>query len=580
MRPIGPAIAATAALAATFLAPAAGAAECSNANAVQVPGAETQKAACLDDLTTAGTATTGHTDPSDYVGLTDTAQRNPSGVPGLQVDGYFPDTSTFNSENGWNHDAQFVMRFPDRWNGKVVVTGAPGIRKQYSVDPVISDFVLARGYAYAATDKGNSGATFYRDGATPGDAIAEWNMRVTQLTTAMKEAVRLKYGRAPARTYVTGISNGGYLTRWQLENHPELYDAGVDWEGTLFSEDANLFDYLPTALRDYPKYRAGDRAAHDEMIRAGFAPGSEILWEDHYAEYWDLTQRTYREEIDPGYDGPLEAGIPFCPSGTPSCDADYDFSRAPADAHAAMRKIALTGRIGKPLLTLHGTLDALLPISTDSDVYDAKVRAAGAGALHRYYVIEDGNHVDGRYDAHPNELRPIHPCWQQALTAMEQWSEQGTAPPPSQFVPDPHTGDVANTCTLARGAGVAPATAAAGRSPLARRVRPRSLTLHVGPRRDHRAPYRYRSSGRITPPRGLSRRQACGAGTVIVQIKAGHRTISARRAGLHADCTYRSTVRFAARRRLGRGRLTFRARFSGNRALLARQARARHARAG
>src|SRR6476620_10237575 len=102
------------------------------------------------------------------------------------------------------------------------------------------------------------------------------------------------------------------------------------------------------------------------MIAAGFAPGSEFLWEDHYGEYWDLTQRTYREELDPGYDGPLEAGIPFCQAGTPSCDADYDFAKAPAEAHAAMRKIALTGRIGRPLLTLHGTLDALLPIATVS----------------------------------------------------------------------------------------------------------------------------------------------------------------------------------------------------------------------
>jgi len=155
---------------------------------------------------------------------------------------------------------------------------------------------------------------------------------------------------------MTGISNGGYLTRWQLENHPELYDAGIDWEGTLFEDSGpNLFTYLPVALREYPKHKAGDQAAHDAMIRAGFAPGSELLWDDHYAEYWDLTQRTYREEIDPGYDGALEAGIPFCPPGTPSCDADYDFAKAPADAHAAMRKIELTGRIGKPMLTLHGT---------------------------------------------------------------------------------------------------------------------------------------------------------------------------------------------------------------------------------
>ena len=31
---------------------------------------------------------------------------------------------------------------------------------------------------------------------------------------------------------------------------------------------------------------------------AGFAPGSEFLWDYHYRVYWDLTQRIYREAMD------------------------------------------------------------------------------------------------------------------------------------------------------------------------------------------------------------------------------------------------------------------------------------------
>jgi len=130
----------------------------------------------------------------------------------------------------------------------------------------------------------------------------------------------------------------------------------------------------------------------------------------HYGEFWDITQRIYREEFDPGYDGALQAGIPYCQPGTPDCDADYDWSRAPASAHAAMAKVVLTGRIGKPMITLHGTLDSLLPIATDSDVYQRLVDAAGRGALHRYYVVQDGNHVDANYDAWPDRLRPILPA--------------------------------------------------------------------------------------------------------------------------------------------------------------------------
>ncbi len=88
-----------------------------------------------------------------------------------------------------------MIRFPNRWNGKLVITGAPGIRKQYSTDPVISDWAVARGYAYASTDKGNNGDLFYQDETQPGGVIAEWNSRVTQLTVAAKQAVRMRYGR-------------------------------------------------------------------------------------------------------------------------------------------------------------------------------------------------------------------------------------------------------------------------------------------------------------------------------------------------------------------------------------------------
>jgi len=422
---------------------------CARQDRVAVPGAEVQRASCLADLTTAGTVASGHTVPGDYAGLHAAGTVNPTGVPGVQVDGYFPDTSTGNTNNGWNHDSQFVLRFPDRWNGGLVVTGAPGVRRQYALDVTISDWVLARGYAFAATDKGNTGATFYRDGARPGDAVREWNRRVTQLTVAAKVATAQRYGHPPRRTYMTGLSNGGYLTRWQLENVPGLYDGGVDWEGTLFrAAGPNLLTYLPTALREYPRYVAGDATARDRMIGAGFSPGSEFLWPIHYQVYWDLTQRIYREEFDPDYDGATEAGTPYCASGTPGCDADYDYASRPDSVHRAVARVQNTGRIGRPMLTLHGTVDSLLPRETDSDVYTRLVAAAGRSGLHRYYVIEGGNHVDSFYAFFPDRLRPILPCYRDAFTALEAWVERGSPPPPSRSVPR-GAGDLVNSCSLA-----------------------------------------------------------------------------------------------------------------------------------
>ncbi|MFD5828529.1 prolyl oligopeptidase family serine peptidase [Lentzea sp. NPDC060358] len=401
-----------------------------------VPGAEHQQVARLADLTTTGTTATGHTDPADWAGLTSAQLPVSPAVSGIQVDGYFPDTSRTNTNHGW-HDSQFVLRLPDRWNGGLVVTGSPGVREQYANDRAISDWVLSRGYAFAATDKGNTGAQFYRDGR----AVQEWNQRFTQLTIAAKSAVRRHYGRRPDRTIATGISNGGYLVRWQLENRPDLYDGGVDWEGTLWAVDGpNPLTFLPPALRAYPAYLAGDPAAHGQMVAAGFPAGTEFLWDYHFRYYWDLTQRIYREEFDPSFDGALEAGTPFCASGTDNCDADYSYAARRRVAGPLVSRIDLTGEVKRPLITVHGTHDVLLPISQDSDVYAAMT----PDRMHRYYRVEQGTHVDGLVDAYPDRLRPLAPCHRSAFAALERWLD-GVAPPASATLGRP--ADV-QTCPL------------------------------------------------------------------------------------------------------------------------------------
>jgi len=380
------------------LTPPAAAGRCPD---VGVPGAEYQEVACLNDLTTTGTVPSGHTNPADYAGLTHAGLPQQSGVPGVQVDGYFPDTSHTNTNHGWNHDSQFVLRLPAKWNGGLVVTGSPGVRAQYANDRSISDYVLAKGYAFAATDKGNTGANFFTDGTKPGDAIVEWNRRTTELTRAARAAVTRYYHRPPREVVAAGISNGGYLVRWQLENHPELYTRGVDLEGTLWTADGpNLLTFLPPAIRGY------EQQSPAQIAKAGFDPRSDFLWDYHYTVYWKLTQRIYAAELDPTYTG---------------SEASYDYASRPA-AQLAVRRIALTGRIGRPLTTIHGTLDSLLPISQDSDVYAEMVRRAGRSSLHTYRRVERGNHVDGLVNTYPDRLVPLVPLLQQAIAPTSTYA--------------------------------------------------------------------------------------------------------------------------------------------------------------
>ena len=415
-------------LAATFATPALPAAATAGAASpasgrhcptVRVPGAERAVTSCLTDLTTAGTIRTGHTDPADWAGLEAPGTVTPSGVAGVQVDGFFPDTSTTNTNFGWNHDAQFVLRLPMDWNGGLVVAGPPATREQFANDRIISDQVLARGYAYAATDKGNTGPAPYLDGRRPGDAILEWHRRMTQLTRAARKVTTAHYGRRPTRTYAAGLSAGGYLVRWQLEHHPSLYTGGVTWNALLFAPDGpHLLTTLPPALRAFPRYAQGDPAGRAALLAAGYPAGSEPVWPASYQTQWDTLQRILREELDPTYDGATLAGTPFCPEGTgPGCDTDYDYASRPASVRRAVARISLTGRIGRPLVAIQGDLDALaLPFT--ADVYTDMVAHSGRARLYHPITVPGGTHVDGFVPLAPT-LRPMLPAFVDALTTLE-----------------------------------------------------------------------------------------------------------------------------------------------------------------
>jgi hypothetical protein len=473
---------------------------------------------------------TGMGSPPPRAGALHSKYSNPTATPvrGIQIDGWFPDgCNAFQVEpaltardgtpflpgctpppvpgqtclSGCHHDSQFVIRIPDAWDGHLLTSGTPGIRDAFASDYILSDTALVKGWAYVSQDKGNMGANFFRDGGdetgtegtpwVPGAAVEEWTYRIrqaTRATRALLSALAPQYGlRGVARSYVAGISNGGYQTRRAIETdfkHDQLYDGGVDWEGTLFlprlpefvttktpTTGFNLLTYLPTALLNYPGDVLGLPPSVQALAAVGFNPQSQPLWAYHWEIYWGLTQKIYRLEFDPEYTGytcsdPLGLG-PSCVSppalAVPPTDPDatYNYAARVEQNPAILSRLASvanTGNIQRPLITLHGDQDSLLPIATDSDLYAQLVARNRKAKRYRYYVVQGGNHVDPQFDDHygvddygNTVLRPMLPCARAAIDALADWVERGTAPPPSHTIARPQgasAADLANVCSL------------------------------------------------------------------------------------------------------------------------------------
>ena len=130
------------------------------------------------------------------------------------------------------------------------------------------------------------------------------------------------------------------------------------------------------------------------------------------------------------------------------------------------------------------------------------------------------------------------------------------------------------------------------------------VTAKTTPTRDRTRPYSFRTTGKIVPPSnacppktdpgpgasncappqcppGTTNPAYCVAqgpaqfctGKVSVRFKRGANTISVRRVNVRSDCTYRSRVRFADKKRqLTKGKLNVTVRFLGNPSLYPRSA--------
>jgi 3HB-oligomer hydrolase (3HBOH) len=382
-------------------------------------------------------------------------------VPGIQVGGWFADDPT--------KEARFVLRFPDNWNGKLVVAGASGTRSEYNGDWAWSDYVLPMGYAYASQNKGVlnlylvslASATqpasdplscrlnpasqvwvhFYDN--DPAKPFTQWTQYMLKTADLAQKAVKATYNHFPRRTYAVGTSNGGYQVRRAMEEAPNLFDGGVDWEGTYINPyGPNILIDLPPAIRNFPDYVASNydpnSQAAQNILAAGYPPDIvnhsvtpvDSLWGRYNAQFWEVTACQWQKRFDPSY-ATYTAGL-----------GNYDYLAriTVPGVFVDVAATQTTGKIKKPLVTVAGTMDALLPAKTQARAYEAAVDASRKGnndkrnAQYRLYEVQNGNHIESFVVPFP-QLVVIQPHAQKAFDLLVDHVESNASLPPSQCIP-------------------------------------------------------------------------------------------------------------------------------------------------
>lgn len=371
-----------------------------------LPKPAAREARELPDLTTAPERAAGtlHPDALHVAPPKELWTPLPAPVPGLLVTGTLPP----------DQHARYLLRVPRDWNGRLVVAAASGVTSERTYDLYLSDFLLSKGYAFAATDKGVRSALV--DDVillpqTPECSVRRWAARLEDLARLASSECESARGRRPESVYAAGLSNGGFIARKAAESSSGLFAGAVEVSGVLWRAGAGgLLRELPAALRATKKPPFDERA----LLKAGF-PAFDAKWQPvvtwYRDMYWGAVLRLFLGDLDPEYQGRLE---------------DYDLDARPF-ARKAVEQFQNTGDLKVPLISLAGRQDWLIPCASHAEAYAELVKRQGKGRLHELEVVEDAAHIDTNAEMFPF-IAPLMPRLHAAFERLVAHVERAKTP--------------------------------------------------------------------------------------------------------------------------------------------------------
>jgi pimeloyl-ACP methyl ester carboxylesterase len=264
----------------------------------------------------------------------------------------------YTEEVGTLDDANFVARFPDNWNGILIV-----LCRGYSITPVSDAKTIYNSTTFTLLDQGYAVAASTYGANTYGvnGYCAKKGVNATyQLTKYLVDKYNIT-----GKVFLIGYSMGGNIALLLGEKYPDVYSGVLDMYGgkdpaaryTTFMKWANMSDAELTAELNalnstVPPYMFPDLA----MLRYFYSIAATAIV--------------------------TETG------GTPA-NASKAYEDLSPVCHA---------NISIPEITVHGTSDAVI-LYNDSLNYQTAVANAGRSNLYRLYPVVGGQHADPNVDA-------------------------------------------------------------------------------------------------------------------------------------------------------------------------------------